>query len=132
MFGLFRDPVGDGVKASLESSFRKGGRAYKALGDALEDALKPFAEELKRLRLIEARYKWHPLADAKPWVFDGRTLLLWRDGDIMFGHWEEADDLSPGYWDRCEEYGGEPIEPPPTHFYILRKSPTPATPDPAP
>ena len=130
MFGLFRDPVGEGVKSGLDEAFSPGGGAYKALGRAFAKALEPIAEELKHLRYVEARYKWHPLDRASPWVFDGRPMLLYRDGDLIFGCYQPEDGDSPGYWDADQEDGGQPIEPAPTHFYILRK--TPALPAAAP
>lgn len=123
MFGFGKRSTGlgtaieEGVTEGLQSAFAPGGGAFKAF----EDALAPVFAEMRELRRYKARHQWRPMKDAPPWLMDGRTVLVARHGDAFWASYQTDED--GGYWDADLEYGGTAIEPPPTHFLILPKTP---------
>lgn len=113
-----RKPIEDGVKAGLKSAFSPGG----ALTKALNASLAPIFDELRRLRRLERRLRWHPIEQAPEWLKDGRAVLVNQAGDLRWACWSQEDG-EEGYWDADVEYGGEPLDPQPSHFFLVPDAP---------
>lgn len=113
-----RDPVAEGVHAGLSEAFAPGGSFSTALGKEME----PIFDELRALRVYKLRHSWRPIHLAPEWTRDGRPMLLARNGDLIFGAYQQEAG-EEGYWDGDIEFGGSPIQPPPDHILILPKTP---------
>jgi len=99
-----------------------GSTFTNALRKAFEQVVAPWREEVQRLRKIETRLKWWPVEKLPDWAKDGRPVWVSRDGDVFVAAYTAEADEEP-YWDLDLEYGGSPMEPPPTHFFLLPRPP---------
>lgn len=119
---MFRDAIRRGVSAGMSQAMGPGSTFSTALHDALENVVDPWRQEVRKLRKIEGRLKWHPIEKLPDWAKDGRPVWVARDGDVFVAAYVSEPDAEP-YWDLDTEYGGTTMEPPPTHFFLLPRPP---------